>query len=121
VADYVTAYRDEAPTLQAYDRSLFGGGPDEVGDLYVERSPLTYVDRVRAPVLVIAGDNDSRCPIQQVLNYVEALRARGGEVELYRFDAGHGSMVVDERVRQMRAELDFVLPRLAGDPTGASV
>ncbi len=113
VADYVTAFRDEAPTLQAFDRSLFGGGPDEVGDLYVERSPLTYVDRVRAPVLVIAGDNDSRCPIQQVLNYVDALRGRDGEVELYRFDAGHGSMVVDERVRQMRAELDFVLPRLA--------
>lgn len=113
VADYVTAFRDEAPTLQAFDRSLFGGDPDEVGELYVERSPLTYVDRVRAPVLVIAGDNDSRCPIQQVMNYVDALRARGGEVELYRFDAGHGSMVIDERVRQMRAELDFVLPRLA--------
>ncbi len=74
----------------------------------------------RTPVLVIAGDNDSRCPIQQVLNYVDALGQRGGEVELYRFDAGHGSMVVDERVRQMRAELEFVLPRagLAG-PDGS--
>jgi dipeptidyl aminopeptidase/acylaminoacyl peptidase len=112
VADYVTAYADEAPTLQAFDRTLFGGGPDEVGDLYRERSPLTYVDRVRAPVLVIAGDHDNRCPIQQVLNYTDALSARGGEVEIYRFDAGHGSMVIDERVRQMQAELDFVLPRI---------
>ena len=112
VADYVTAFRDEAPGLQALDRTLFGGTPDEVADLYVERSPLTYVDRVQAPVLVLAGDNDSRCPIQQALNYVDALRARGGDVELYRFDAGHGSMVIDERVRQMRAELDFLLPRL---------
>ena len=100
------------PGLQAFDRTLFGGSPDEVGDLYVERSPLTYVDRVRAPVLVIAGDNDSRCPLQQVLNYVDALKGAGGTVELYRFDAGHGSMVIDERVRQMRAELDFLLPRL---------
>jgi dipeptidyl aminopeptidase/acylaminoacyl peptidase len=112
VADYVTAFRDEAPSLQAFDRTLFGGSPDEVGELYAERSPLTYVDRVAAPVLVIAGDNDSRCPIQQVLNYVEALKARGGTVELYRFDAGHGSMVIDERVRQMKAELDFLVPRL---------
>jgi dipeptidyl aminopeptidase/acylaminoacyl peptidase len=112
VGDYVTAYHDEAPGLQAFDRSLFGGSPDEVGDLYRERSPLTYVDRVRTPVLVIAGDNDSRCPIRQVLNYVEALQARGGEVELVRFDAGHGSMVIDERVKHMRDELDFVLPRL---------
>lgn len=114
VADYVTAFADEAPALQAFDRTLFGGSPEEVGDLYRERSPLTYVDRVRAPVLIIAGDNDSRCPLRQVLNYVEALQARGGDVELYRFDAGHGSMVVDERVRQMRAELDFILPRLRG-------
>ncbi|HEX2274739.1 MAG TPA: prolyl oligopeptidase family serine peptidase [Acidimicrobiales bacterium] len=119
VADYLTAYAEEAPSLQAFDRSLFGGSPDEVGDLYVERSPLTYVDRARTPVLVIAGDNDTRCPIRQVLNYVEALEARGAEVELYRFDAGHGSLVVDERVRHMAAELDFVLPRL-GLPGRAS-
>ncbi len=112
VADYVTAFRDEAPALQAFDRTLFGGDPEEVGDLYVERSPLTYVDRVTAPVLIIAGDNDSRCPIRQVMNYVEALQARGGTVEIYRFDAGHGSMVIEERVRQMRAELEFVVPRL---------
>ena len=116
VADYVTAFAEEAPALQAFDRTLFGGGPEEVGDLYVERSPLTYVDRVRAPVLVIAGDNDSRCPINQVMNYVKALQARGGKVELYRFDAGHGSMVIEERVRQMRAELDFVVPRITTDP-----
>ncbi|MFN2607203.1 MAG: prolyl oligopeptidase family serine peptidase [Acidimicrobiales bacterium] len=112
VADYLSAFADEAPNLQAFDRTLFGGGPEEVGDLYSERSPLTYAGAVRTPLLVIAGDNDSRCPIRQVLNYVEALQARSGEVELYRFDAGHGSMVVDERVRQMRAELAFVLPRL---------
>ncbi|MCA1656680.1 MAG: prolyl oligopeptidase family serine peptidase, partial [Actinobacteria bacterium] len=109
VADYVTAYNDEAPLLQSFDRSLFGGSPDEVGALYEERSPLTYIDAVEAPVLIIAGDNDSRCPIEQVLNYVGALRARSHPVELYRFDAGHGSLVIDERVKQMRAELDFVL------------
>ena len=113
VADYPTAYRDEAPGLQAFDRSLFGGSPDELGDLYVERSPLTYVDRVKAPVLVLAGDNDTRCPIQQVLNYVEALRGRGGQIDLYRFEAGHGSMVIDERVRQMTAELQFVLQHVS--------
>jgi len=112
VGDYVAAFADESPGLQEYDRSLFGGSPDEVGDLYRERSPLTYVDRVKSPVLVIAGDNDSRCPIRQVLNYVEALEDGGGEVELVRFDAGHGSMVVDQRVAHMAAELAFVLPRL---------
>ncbi len=73
---------------------------------------------MRTPVLIIAGDNDSRCPIRQVLNYVDALRRRGGEVDLIRFDAGHGSMVTDVRVAHMRAELAFVLARLGlGRPT----
>lgn len=114
VADYLTAFADEAPSLQAFDRSLFGGSPSDLPDLYRERSPLTYVDRVAAPVLILAGDNDSRCPIQQVLNYVDALRARPGapELEVYRFDAGHGSMVIEERVRQMAAELAFVTERV---------
>ena len=117
VADYPTAFRDEAPSLQAFDRTLFGGSPEDAGGLYEQRSPLTYVDRVRAPVLILAGDNDSRCPIQQVLNYVDALGARKGVVEIYRFDAGHGSMVMDERVRQMAAELDFVLERVSNSPS----
>lgn len=116
VADYPVAFEDEAPGLKAYDRTLFGGTPEELPALYAERSPLTYIDDVRTPVLILAGDNDTRCPIRQVLNYVERLEALGREHELYRFDAGHGSMVVDEQIRQMRAELAFVCARV---PTGA--
>lgn len=112
VGDFLAAYEDEAPSLQAYDRTLFGGPPEERGDLFRERSPLTYVDRVRAPVLVVGGDNDSRCPIRQILNYVDALERRGGEIELRRYDAGHASLVVEEQVEHMRWELDFVLARV---------
>ena len=112
VADYPTAYADESAPLQAMDRTLFGGSPEEVPDLYRERSPLTYVDRVTAPLLIVAGDNDSRCPIRQVLSYVDALEARGHPFELYRFDAGHGSMVVEERIRQTRRILEFSLSRV---------
>jgi acetyl esterase/lipase len=107
VADYVAAYHDEMEALQAFDRSLFGGSPAEVPDRYRERSPISYVDRVRAPVLVLAGANDPRCPIRQIENYLARLAARDAPHEVYRFDAGHGSLVVDERIRQMRAELDF--------------
>lgn len=112
VADYDAAFEDEGTELQAFDRSLFGGSPEEVPDLYRERSPITYVDRVRAPLFIIAGDHDSRCPIRQVLNYVERLQARGHPVEMYRFEAGHGSLVVEERLRQMAAALAFVTSRV---------
>jgi dipeptidyl aminopeptidase/acylaminoacyl peptidase len=112
VADYVAAYEDEMEALQAFDRSLFGGSPAEVPERYHESSPITYVDQVRAPVLVLAGANDPRCPIRQIENYLRRLAERGVEHAVYRFDAGHGTLVVEERIRQVRAELDFVMTHL---------
>jgi dipeptidyl aminopeptidase/acylaminoacyl peptidase len=111
VADYLAAYEDEAPDLQALDRLLFGGAPADVRDRYVERSPLTYADAVSAPVLIITGANDTRCPIRQVHNYVQRLATAGTDHVLDVFDAGHGSLVVDERVRHMRLELEFLADR----------
>jgi dipeptidyl aminopeptidase/acylaminoacyl peptidase len=107
VADYVTAFADEMEPLREFDRALFGGSPDELPDLYRECSPLTYVDRVRAPVLVIAGENDPRCPIRQIDNYLDRLAARGAEHSVYRYDAGHGSLVVAETIKQTAMTVDY--------------
>lgn len=107
VADYVTAYHDEMEALKSMDRTLLGGTPEEVPERYEASSPLTYVDAVRAPVYISAGLNDPRCPIQQVENYVNRLAARGATHEVYRYDAGHGSLVVEERIKQVALELDF--------------
>ncbi len=116
VADYVTAYADEMEGLQAFDRSLFGGSPDEVPERYRAGSPITYVDRVKAPVLMLAGENDPRCPIRQVDNYLARLTELGRDHEVYRYDAGHGSLVVEERIRQVAAEIDFARRRLGMSP-----
>lgn len=107
VADYVTAYHDEMEALKAMDRTLLGGTPEEVPERFEASSPLTYVDAVRAPVYISAGVNDPRCPIRQVENYVDRLKARQAVHEVYRYDAGHGSLVVEERIKQVRLELDF--------------
>ncbi len=107
VADYVSAYADEMEPLRAYDRALFGGSPEELDEVYRKCSPITYVDQVRAPVLVLAGDNDPRCPIQQILNYLDRLAQRDVPFEFYRYDAGHGSLVIKETLRQVAAEIHF--------------
>jgi dienelactone hydrolase len=114
VADYVAAFEDEMEGLKAFDRSLFGGTPDEVPEKYLDSSPITYIEAVQAPVLILAGENDPRCPIRQIENYLGALAERGMPHEVYRYDAGHGSYVDDERVRQVKAELDFVTRHLPG-------
>jgi dipeptidyl aminopeptidase/acylaminoacyl peptidase len=129
VADYPAAYRDESPLLQAYDRALLGGSPDDVPQLMRERSPLEYVDRVQAPLLLLAGEHDSRCPLPQILNYVERLKGRNHPHELYLFATGHSSFDIDERIRQLGVVLDYLsktvpgMQRLAGvrgDPAPAN-
>jgi dipeptidyl aminopeptidase/acylaminoacyl peptidase len=112
VADYVAAYEDEMEGLQAFDRALFGGSPEEVPDRYRTSSPITYVDRATAPVLILAGENDPRCPIRQIDNYLARLTELGKEHSVYRYDAGHGTLVVTERIRQMEAEMAYAREHL---------
>ncbi|WP_285613264.1 S9 family peptidase [Actinokineospora globicatena] len=112
VADYLAAYEDEMEPLRAFDRALFGGSPAEVGAVYEECSPITYVDQVRVPVLVLAGENDPRCPIRQIDNYLARLADRDHPYEVYRYDAGHGSLVVAETIKQSLIEVHFALRAL---------
>ncbi|WP_089301926.1 S9 family peptidase [Haloechinothrix alba] len=109
VADYVAAYADEMEQLRSFDNALFGGSPEEVPQVYTDCSPITYVDAVRAPVLVVAGDNDPRCPIRQIENYLDRLAERGAPYEFYRYDAGHGSLVVAETLSQVAIEVHFAM------------
>jgi len=108
VADYIAAFEDEMDPLKAYDRALFGASPEEDPELYRVRSPITYIDEVRVPVMVLAGENDPRCPIRQIDNYLGRLSELGKPHEVLRYDAGHGSLRTEERIRQMKAEVAFV-------------
>ncbi|GAA3153843.1 prolyl oligopeptidase family serine peptidase [Planomonospora alba] len=108
IADHAAAYEDEPESLRAYHRALLGGPPDEWPERYAHCSPITYVDRVEAPVLILAGENDPRCPVRQVEAYVARLAGRGHPHEVHRYGAGRGPLVVSERIAQMAVQLDFV-------------
>jgi dipeptidyl aminopeptidase/acylaminoacyl peptidase len=108
VGDYVRAYDEEAPSLQALDRALMGGTPDTEPDAFRRSSPLTYADQVAAPVLLVIGENDSRCPVGQALAYAHRLKDRGKPHEVYLYTTGHGALATDEDVRQEQVVLDFL-------------
>ncbi len=58
---------------------------------YMERSPITYVENVDTPVLLIQGKEDHRCPLEQAEQFYTALRVLQKEVELVIFpDESHG-------------------------------
>jgi len=108
VGDYEAGYEELSPLLQAYDRALIGGVPSDFPDLMRDRNPINFADNVRAPVLFMIGENDSRCPYRQAMLYVEKLAARGHPHEVYVFSAGHSPFDIDERVRQVQKALDFL-------------
>jgi dipeptidyl aminopeptidase/acylaminoacyl peptidase len=105
--DLVAAHHACMPELRAYDLALYGGGPEELPEMWAERNPMTYVDRVRAPTLVIAGDNDPRCPPEGIVPWVEALRARGITIETHFYAEGHHSNATAQQVQHMQLILDF--------------
>ena len=117
VGDYVAAYEDEMEPLKAFDRSLFGGvSPADDPETYRIRNPMTYVESVRVPVFILAGENDPRCPIRAIDNYVDRLGELGKVHEVLRFDAGHGSARIEERIRHLEAQIGFVARHLGTPP-----
>ncbi|HEY6957986.1 MAG TPA: prolyl oligopeptidase family serine peptidase [Candidatus Limnocylindria bacterium] len=112
IGDYVAAFEDEMEPLKRYDADLFGGTPKDVPEKYRVANPLTYIEKVQAPMLLLVGQNDPRCPSRSVDIYVERLKALRKPYEEYRYDAGHGSLVVDEQLKQVAMQIDFVSRRL---------
>jgi dipeptidyl aminopeptidase/acylaminoacyl peptidase len=105
VADWVTQYEDESAELRGYDLALFGGSPDQKRDAYVRASPITYVERLAAPVLIIQGRSDTRDPPRQVELYETKARALGKNVQVEWFDTGHAGSTADVRLAITHQEL----------------
>ena len=107
VADYEAAFEDEMEPLKAFDRSIFGGSPRELPERYRERSPITYADRLRVPVMILGGANDPRCPIRQIDNFVHRLKDLEKPHDYYRYEAGHASQVISETIHQLEMQIAF--------------
>jgi dipeptidyl aminopeptidase/acylaminoacyl peptidase len=116
IGDYIPAFEDEMEPLKRYDAALFGGTPTEVPDSYRRSNPITYIENVRVPMILLVGQNDPRCPSRSVDVYVERLKQLGKPYQEYRFDAGHGSLKIDETLKQVAMEIDFVARHLGTTP-----
>ncbi|MDT5108792.1 MAG: hypothetical protein QOE20_682 [Mycobacterium sp.] len=98
---------------------LFVGNPDDPeqeADM-LARSPITKVDQIRTPLLVIQGANDSRVVQAESNNLVAALRARGVDVEyMVKDDEGHGFVNPDNLIDMYRLVERFLAEHLGGRP-----
>ncbi len=108
VGDSVAAHYECAPAIRQWEVEIMGGDPMQVPDLYHERNPMTYVEAVTAPMLLIAGEHDSRCPLGQVMVYAHALRRLGRDVTVHLYQGGHHATDVGEQVEITERILDFL-------------
>lgn len=75
----------------SFGERQWGGGRKESPEVYMEHSPISYVDKVNTPVLLLHGESDHRCPIEQSEQYFVSLKRLGKAVELVRFPGcSHG-------------------------------
>lgn len=54
-------------------------------DSLMNKSPVSYVNAVETPVLLMHGENDLRCPVSQSEEYFVRLNRLGKKVEMVRF------------------------------------
>ena len=113
VANLVTMIEHAQPNWRRFLKLWIGDLETDRAKL-VERSPITHLDKVRCPMLVVQGTNDPRVPKEESDQVVERLRARGIPVEYMVFeDEGHGFTKRANSDRAHARVVDFLTQQLA--------
>lgn len=100
--DWYTMLKNSDPLLDQYLRSLLGD-PEKDRKIYEDDSPIKYVQNIRAPLLVLQGDNDPRVPKEETEQLVSILKKRGAIVDVvYYPDEGHGFDKLEHQIDAAR-------------------
>ena len=107
--NWFTEIENEDPVLQQSDLATMGD-PVKNKTLYEERSPINYIDQVKAPLLLLAGGHDPRCPKSETQQVVDAIKKRGGTVDSKVYEnEGHGFARVENQIDAYKRIADFLL------------
>ncbi|NLE07539.1 MAG: S9 family peptidase [Parcubacteria group bacterium] len=111
IADCVLQYEDEPAYFQAIDRKRFGGTPAQKPKIYKNSSPTTYAKNFQAPVLILYGENDVRCPPRQIKHFEKILRKANKRIIVNKFSSGHAGEFANTKIRiaNTKKALDFAV------------
>jgi dipeptidyl aminopeptidase/acylaminoacyl peptidase len=119
--NWFTEIQNEDPVLQQSDLATMG---DLVKNkaLYEERSPINFVDQIKAPLYLLAGGNDPRCPKEEAHQVVDAVKKRGGVIELKVYEnEGHGFSKVENQIDAYKRVADFLKAHVPPADCGCSL
>ncbi|MBI3165368.1 MAG: S9 family peptidase [Chloroflexi bacterium] len=85
------------------------GDPEDNKELWHARSPYFFLDQVTAPVQLICGENDPRCPASDSIDAHDKLLELGKEVELLLYKGeGHVFLNIENVIDAEMKRLDFL-------------
>jgi len=107
--NWFTEIQNEDPGLRESDLATMGD-PAKSKALLEQRSPINFIDQIKAPLLLLAGGNDPRCPKSETQQVVEAIKNRGGRVDYKIYEnEGHGFARVENQIDAYKRVADFLL------------
>ena len=119
--NWFTELATEDPALREYDISIMGD-PVENKALYEDRSPINFIDRVKAPLLLIAGGNDVRDPRGETEQVVAAIKKKGGVVQVKIYEnEGHQFSRIENQIDEWQRISDFLKVRVPSPGCGCSI
>ncbi len=99
IVNFETFFAQTEPWMAAISTKEYGD-PATEKDLLYQLSPIHKLDKVKAPLLVLHGANDTNVPLVEAKQVAEELKKRGVPVESVIFpDEGHGFRKTPNRVR----------------------
>src|SRR6266576_3350242 len=108
IINWFTMLQHEDALLQEYEKSLLGD-PEKDRKIYEQDSPITYIRNVKAPLLVLQGENDPRVPKEEAEQVVDSLKKDGKVVDAHYYsDEGHGFAKRENRIDAIRRSVDWV-------------
>jgi dipeptidyl aminopeptidase/acylaminoacyl peptidase len=106
--NWFTEIENEDPVLQQSDLATMGD-PKKNPEFFRERSPIFFVDRIKAPLLLLAGGHDPRCPREETIQVVDAIKKHGGVADYKIYEnEGHGFAKVENQIDAYRRVTDFL-------------
>lgn len=112
MSNFATFYEHTEPWIAAAAVSKYGD-PIADAELLRELSPITRIDRLRAPLMVVHGENDSNVPVIEAEQVVAALAARGVRHRYLLFPGeGHELLHRSSRAEYMRETVGWLTEHL---------
>ena len=116
MSNLLTFLLNTAPYRRQLRASEYGD-PEKDRAALLELSPITYIGKLSAPLLLIQGASDPRVPVGEAIQMHDALEKRGVASRLMVFaDEGHGTQKRENKVLEIGHTLSFFETHLKAVP-----